>query len=65
MYGLVGIRLDEEKENNFFGRVLFMDVVLLLEYGWVFFVLIGLEGILVVDNVLVMVVMVKYLLEEK
>ncbi|MDQ0229456.1 TerC family protein [Metabacillus malikii] len=42
-----------------------MDVTLLLEYGWVLLVLIGLEGILAADNALVMAVMVKHLPEEK
>ncbi|MCY7767556.1 MULTISPECIES: TerC family protein [Bacillus] len=65
LYGPAGIRSDEEKENNFFGRVSFMDAALLLEYGWVLLVLIGLEGILAADNALVMAVMVKHLPEEK
>lgn len=38
-----------------------MDVGILLEYGWVLFVLIGLEGILAADNAVVMAVMVKHL----
>lgn len=42
-----------------------MDVGLLLEYGWVLLVLIGLEGILAADNALVMAIMVKHLPEEK
>ncbi|MDK2821330.1 MAG: hypothetical protein PWP31_1295 [Clostridia bacterium] len=42
-----------------------MDYQLLLEYGWVFIVLIGLEGILATDNALVMAIMVKYLPEEQ
>ncbi|MGG1345573.1 TerC family protein [Bacillus subtilis] len=42
-----------------------MDAALLLEYGWVLLVLIGLEGILAADNALVMAVMVKHLPEEK
>lgn len=58
LHGPAGIRSDEEKENNFFGRVSFMDAALLLEYGWVLLVLIGLEGILAADNALVMAVMV-------
>ncbi len=65
LHGPAGIRSDEEKENNFFGRVSFMDAALLLEYGWVLLVLIGLEGILAADNALVMAVMVKHLPEEK
>ncbi len=42
-----------------------MDITLLLEYGWVLLVLIGLEGILAADNALVMAVMVKHLPEEQ
>ncbi|MFI2858053.1 TerC family protein [Paenibacillus sp. JSM ZJ436] len=42
-----------------------MDTGLLLEYGWVLLVLIGLEGILAADNALVMSIMVKHLPEEK
>lgn len=42
-----------------------MDAALLLEYGWVLLVLIGLEGILAADNALVMAVMVKHLPEEQ
>ncbi|GAB2542301.1 YkoY family integral membrane protein [Gracilibacillus alcaliphilus] len=38
---------------------------LLLEYGWVLLVLIGLEGILAADNALVLAIMVKHLPEEK
>jgi YkoY family integral membrane protein len=38
-----------------------MDAALLLEYGWVLLVLIGLEGILAADNAVVMAVMVKHL----
>lgn len=38
-----------------------MDASLLLEYGWVLLVLIGLEGILAADNAVVMAVMVKHL----
>lgn len=41
-----------------------MDLSLILFYLWVFVVLVFLEGLLVVDNVIVMVVMVKYLLFE-
>ena len=42
-----------------------MDVTLLLEYGWVLLVLVGLEGILAADNAVVMAVMVKHLPDEK
>ncbi|MEI5905909.1 TerC family protein [Bacillus spongiae] len=42
-----------------------MDITLLLEYGWVLLVLIGLEGILAADNAVVMAVMVKHLPEEQ
>lgn len=38
-----------------------MDLSILLEYGWVLLVLIGLEGILAADNAVVMAVMVKHL----
>lgn len=38
-----------------------MDMAMLLEYGWVLLVLIGLEGILAADNAVVMAVMVKHL----
>ena len=38
-----------------------MDAGLLLEYGWVLLVLIGLEGVLAADNALVMAIMVKHL----
>ncbi|WP_108670208.1 TerC family protein [Peribacillus acanthi] len=38
-----------------------MDASLLLEYGWVLLVLVGLEGILAADNAVVMAVMVKHL----
>ncbi|TDQ35424.1 TerC family protein [Aureibacillus halotolerans] len=42
-----------------------MDVTLLLEYGWVLLVIIGLEGILAADNALVMAIMVKHLPEKQ
>ncbi|ANA79543.1 Integral membrane protein TerC [Paenibacillus vortex V453] len=42
-----------------------MEMGLLLEYGWVLIVLIGLEGILAADNALVMSIMVKHLPEDK
>ncbi|GER68149.1 membrane protein [Weizmannia acidilactici] len=38
-----------------------MDMSMLLEYGWVLLVLVGLEGILAADNAVVMAVMVKHL----
>lgn len=38
-----------------------MDAALLMEYGWVLFVLVVLEGILAADNAVVMAVMVKHL----
>jgi YkoY family integral membrane protein len=40
-------------------------VELLLEYGWVLLVLIGLEGILAADNALVLAIMVKHLPDEQ
>ncbi|MBT2756239.1 TerC family protein [Mesobacillus foraminis] len=42
-----------------------MESALLLEYGWVLLVLIGLEGILAADNAVVMAVMVKHLPAEQ
>ncbi|WP_026692267.1 TerC family protein [Peribacillus kribbensis] len=42
-----------------------MEASILLEYGWVLLVLIGLEGILAADNAVVMAVMVKHLPEEQ
>ncbi|TFE00349.1 TerC family protein [Jeotgalibacillus salarius] len=42
-----------------------MDAALLLEYGWVLIILIGLEGILAADNAVVMAVMVKHLPPEQ
>ncbi|MHB1125336.1 MAG: TerC family protein [Bacillota bacterium] len=41
-----------------------MDISLLIEYGWVLFVLIGLEGLLAADNALVLAIMVKHLPDE-
>jgi YkoY family integral membrane protein len=38
-----------------------MEASLLLEYGWVLLILVGLEGILAADNAVVMAVMVKHL----
>lgn len=45
-------------------RRMYMDVSLLLEYGWVLLILIALEGILAADNALVLAIMVKHLPEE-
>ena len=42
-----------------------MEASMILEYGWVLLVLIGLEGILAADNAVVMAVMVKHLPKEK
>jgi YkoY family integral membrane protein len=42
-----------------------MDVSILLEYGWVLLLLIGLEGLLAADNALVLAIMVKHLPEEE
>ncbi|CAH0345376.1 TerC family protein [Bacillus sp. CECT 9360] len=42
-----------------------MDVSLLLEYGWVLLLLIGIEGLLAADNALVLAIMVKHLPEEE
>ena len=56
-----GISSDDRKRNGGNG----LDFALLLEYGWVLLVLIGLEGILAADNALVMAVMVKHLPENK
>ncbi|HLG26769.1 MAG TPA: TerC family protein [Paenisporosarcina sp.] len=42
-----------------------MDVAILLEYGWVLLLLIGLEGLLAADNALVLAIMVKHLPEEE
>ncbi|WP_371068949.1 TerC family protein [Sediminibacillus sp. JSM 1682029] len=42
-----------------------MDLQLLIEYGWVLIVLVGLEGILAADNALVLAIMVKHLPDEK
>ncbi|WP_335870219.1 TerC family protein [Bacillus sp. 2205SS5-2] len=42
-----------------------MEATLLLEYGWVLIVLVGLEGILAADNAVVMAVMVKHLPSEQ
>lgn len=42
-----------------------MELTLLLEYGWVLLILIGLEGVLAADNAVVIAVMVKHLPREK
>ncbi|WP_339264341.1 TerC family protein [Solibacillus sp. FSL W7-1472] len=42
-----------------------MDISLLLEYGWVLLLLIGLEGLLAADNALVLAIMVKHLPEKE
>ena len=42
-----------------------METSLILEYGWVLLVLVGLEGILAADNAVVMAVMVKHLPSEQ
>ncbi|KHE67367.1 TerC family protein [Halobacillus sp. BBL2006] len=42
-----------------------MDMALVMEYGWVLLILIGLEGILAADNALVIATMVKHLPKEK
>lgn len=42
-----------------------MEIQLLIEYGWVLIVLIGLEGLLAADNALVLAVMVKHLPDEQ
>lgn len=42
-----------------------LDVSILLEYGWVLLVLIGLEGLLAADNALVLAIMVKHLPEKE
>lgn len=41
-----------------------MDWGLLMEYGWVFVVLVALEGLLAADNALVLAIMVKHLPED-
>ncbi|MCI3927022.1 TerC family protein [Paenibacillus sp. TRM 82003] len=42
-----------------------MDASLLLEYGWVLLLLIGIEGLLAADNALVLAIMVRHLPEEQ
>jgi YkoY family integral membrane protein len=42
-----------------------LETSLILEYGWVLLVLVGLEGILAADNAVVMAVMVKHLPSEQ
>ncbi|WP_428908327.1 TerC family protein [Niallia sp. Krafla_26] len=42
-----------------------MDISIILEYGWVLLLLIGLEGLLAADNALVLAIMVKHLPEDE
>ena len=42
-----------------------MELAVLLEYGWVLLVLVGLEGLLAADNALVLAIMVKHLPPEQ
>lgn len=42
-----------------------MDIQLLLEYTWVFIILIGLEGLLAADNALILAIMVRHLPEKE
>ncbi|MFD1851415.1 TerC family protein [Oceanobacillus bengalensis] len=42
-----------------------MELTILIEYGWVLLLLIGLEGLLAADNALVLAIMVKHLPEEE
>ncbi|MFZ3591064.1 TerC family protein [Bacillus sp. DJP31] len=42
-----------------------MELSILLEYGWVLLLLIGIEGLLAADNALVLAIMVKHLPEEE
>lgn len=42
-----------------------MDLNLIMEYGWVLLVLVGLEGLLAADNALVLAIMVKHLPEKQ
>lgn len=42
-----------------------MELTLFLEYGWVLFVLVVMEGLLAADNALVLALMVKHLPENK
>lgn len=42
-----------------------MDIQLMIEYLWVFVILIGLEGLLAADNALVLAIMVKHLPEKQ
>ena len=44
---------------------LVMELAMLLEYGWVLLVLVGLEGLLAADNALVLAIMVKHLPPEQ
>jgi len=47
------------------GGKIILDISLMMEYGWVLLVLVGLEGILAADNAIVMAVMVKHLPQDK
>jgi YkoY family integral membrane protein len=42
-----------------------MELSMLMEYGWVLLLLIGIEGLLAADNALVLAIMVKHLPEEE
>ncbi|TQS72099.1 TerC family protein [Ornithinibacillus gellani] len=42
-----------------------MELQLLMEYGWVLLILVGLEGLLAADNALVLAIMVKHLPENQ
>ncbi len=42
-----------------------MEFQLIIEYAWVFIILIGLEGLLAADNALVLAIMVKHLPDDK
>ena len=44
---------------------LVLELAVLLEYGWVLLVLVGLEGLLAADNALVLAIMVKHLPPEQ
>jgi YkoY family integral membrane protein len=53
------------KIEGIFEEDLLMDFALLLEYGWVLLILVGLEGLLAADNALVLAIMVKPLPEQQ
>lgn len=51
---------------SFFGKgECLLNVAILLEYAWVFIVLVGLEGLLAADNAVVLAMMVKHLPNEQ